>query len=77
MFKHVSEIYIHSMFMRCMFRPHRAIFRQHMINESTALHCTALHCAHCQCYSTTTRMALQPLVDFNRFLSFLIILHSR
>jgi hypothetical protein len=28
---------IHSTFMRYMFRPHRAIFRQHIIKESTAL----------------------------------------
>jgi hypothetical protein len=32
-------IYIHSTFMRYMFRPHRVIFRKHLFKESTAL-CT-------------------------------------
>jgi hypothetical protein len=34
----LKYIYIHFVFMRYMFRPHRAIFRQHTIKEST--HCT-------------------------------------
>jgi hypothetical protein len=39
-FKNVIKIYIHSVvFMRCMFRPHRGIFRQRTLNESDAL-CT-------------------------------------
>jgi hypothetical protein len=43
MFKNVIKIYIHSMYMRYMLRPHRAIFREHIIKKSTAL-CSKYWC---------------------------------
>jgi hypothetical protein len=37
-----SYIQIHSIFMGYMFRPHRIIFRQHIIQKSTALHTSSI-----------------------------------
>jgi hypothetical protein len=37
MFKNVTKIYIHFMFMHYMFGPNKAIFRQHIMKGSTSL----------------------------------------